>query len=236
MDEAGVREPALRMRRITAPQRLASLKLTLVGMAALAAGVLTSYRRADAEAAWVVAPLALLAVNLLAAIATHPRFRQQPALLGFHLCLLAVIVLAAAGRLMRLDARVEIAEGQAFSAAEVMTVSRGPWHRWRLDRAAFVQGPVSVDYLPGLVRGHTYSRVQVADAAGTPATVIVGDDKPLVVAGYRFYTTPNKGYALLLTWLQPGAEPRTGAIHLPSYPMLDWKQESRWTTPAGEGL
>ena len=56
MDEAGVREPALRTRWITALRRLASLKLTLVGMAALAAGVLTSYGRADTEAAWVIAP------------------------------------------------------------------------------------------------------------------------------------------------------------------------------------
>lgn len=214
---------------------LGSLKLTLPGMALLVVGVLASYRAALTPAWWVAAPLALLAVNLAAAIATNVRFRRQPGLLVFHLCLLAVLLLAAAGRLAYFSGRAQVLVGEAFDAAAVQVQSRGPWHPGeRLDGVSFVQGDFSVAYAPGLTRGETRSEVSLPDRAN--ATAVVGDTRPLKAAGFRFYTTSNKGYAALLTWLGEDGGRSRGAIHFPSYPLKDWNQVNRWRTSAGTEL
>ena len=219
-----------------AVRAFASLKLTLLGMAALAVGALVSYNSADAHLAWLLVPLGLLSGNLLAALLFNPRFRRQGGLMVFHLGLLLVLVFAAWGRLTHLDARLEITEGQQFDATQVMVDSRGPTHPWALDRVVFEQAEVEVDYAPGLRRGHTRSWVRVPAADGGAERVSVGDDSPLTANSYRFYTTSNKGFAVVLTWLGDGGEAVAGAIHLPSYPLLDWKQVNSWLSPAGQEI
>jgi cytochrome c biogenesis protein len=53
-----------------------------------------------------------------------------------------------------------------------------------------------------------------------------------VLAGYRFYTTHNKGFAPLLRWIPKGSEQAvTGDIHLPSYPGNALRQSREWTPP-----
>ncbi len=214
-------------------QRLASLKLTLVGMLLLLAGVLTSYRDPAASIWWLVAPLGLLGVNLLSAVLFSPRFRRQTGLLVFHVCLLGILVLAAVGQLMSLTGRVEITEGQRFEPALVQVVKQGPWHPWqRLDSVQFAQGHFVVDYGAQLVRGRTVSHVDTT--GGAPRhSVEFGDSDPLTLSGYRFYTTSNKGYAAVLSWRGDDGTVQTGAVHLPSYPVQDWNQRQSWTTPAG---
>jgi cytochrome c biogenesis protein len=189
---------------------------------------------AGEDNAWAV-PLALtaLALNLAAAIAVHPRLRRGG--LGvFHACLLALLVTAAVGQLTRFDGHVEVVEGGAFEPQAVTTVRAGPLHAWRLPRDAFVQGPWTVDYAPGVKRAHTRSAVLVAQADGSAQPQVVGDDEPLRIDGYRLYTTHNKGFAPVVTWLPDAGEPATGALHMPSYPLFDWKQEARWEVP-GQG-
>ena len=67
-------------------ERLSSLRLTLAVILVLFAGVCWAYLREDTLGPWpVVAPLGLLALNLLAAIVTRPVFRNQLPLLSFHL-------------------------------------------------------------------------------------------------------------------------------------------------------
>jgi cytochrome c biogenesis protein len=61
----------------------------------------------------------------------------------------------------------------------------------------------------------------------------VGDDVPHMASGFRFYTTHNKGIAVVLTWFPVKGEEITGAIHMPGYPLFDWKQDSRWQPPDG---
>ena len=203
-------------------QRLASLKLTLVGMLLLLAGVLGSYRDPAASIWWLVVPLGLLGVNLLCAIVFNPRFRHQTGLLVFHVCLLGILVLAAVGQLVSLTGRVEITEGQAFAPALVQVVKKGPWHPWkRLDSVSFAQGPIVVDYEAQLVRSRTLSRVQIT-AGSAPRAAEFGDTIPLNVSGYRFYTTSNKGYSAVLTWYGDDGTVQTGTVHLPSYPLQDW--------------
>jgi len=64
-------------------RKLASLRLTLAGMVLLALGAALSYDNPAGTPAWVlVVPLALLAVNLLAAIVSNPRINRRGALLS----------------------------------------------------------------------------------------------------------------------------------------------------------
>lgn len=215
---------------------LASLRLTLVGMVLLAALALASYKSASLASLWLVVPLALLALNLAAAIVSNPRFRRQPALLVFHLCLLTIVVLAGVGLMTRLEARVEIAEGQVFDPAAVEVIGRGPWYRSRLQEVKFVQDRIEIDYAPGLRRGETRSAVRLAQDNGHFRGATLSNNRSLEAAGYRFAPTANKGIAAILTWLDDSGRIATGAIHFPSYPLYEWKQENTWRTPRGESL
>lgn len=210
---------------------LASTRLTLAAFAALFAVLAVQVTAIELPAWPLVGLLALLAVNLAAALAMHPRLRRERALFVFHLALLAVLALAAIGRLTFLDGHVEVLEGAAFDADAVVIDRAGPLHANRLHAVRFVQGPFEVDYAPGVRRSFTRNRV-VAFEDDAPHEKLIGDDVPLVAAGYRFYTTHNKGRAVVLTFISPGRPPLTGALHFPSYPLFDWKQQTEWSPPA----
>lgn len=210
---------------------LASPRLTLAGLVWLGMAVLAQYRLPELPSWQLVLPLALLALNLAAALVARPGLRASSGLFAFHLALIALMLLGGWGRLTHLDGRVEIVEGQAFSSTHPEISQRGPWHRDRLAEIDFVQGAYTVDYRPKLNRAHTLSEVVVLGKQFT-----VGDIEPLILSGYRFYTTYNKGYALLLTWIPDAGRPETGAIHLPSFPLNDWQQKRRWQAPGGPQL
>jgi cytochrome c biogenesis protein ResB len=214
--------------------RLSSLRFTLVGMVLLAIGAALSYNNPASTPVWVlVVPMALLAVNLLAAIITNPRIHRHGSLLVFHLALLGVVVLAAVGFMTRFEAHVEMLEGTAFSKDDVLDKHEGPLHSGHLDNVAFIQGPYTVDYAPGMMRGPTRSHIQVPDGHGGWEWRVVGDDKPLVVDGYRFYTSFNKGFAPILTWIPDHGQPETGSVNMPAYPLFEFKQDNSWTPPGG---
>lgn len=220
---------------IRLPVLLASLRLTAVAMAALFAAVFLSCALALAAKGWIVPPLGLLALNLCAAVMVNRRIRASPGLMVFHLALLAICLLAGAGVLTRMHGRIEVVEGMAFDPSDVQIVERGIWHHGGVPRGAFVQGPVEVDFVSGLLRQRTRSRVAVPLAGGTSESEL-SDTQPLKTAGYRFAPTSNKGYALLLTWRDDTGAEMTGAVHMPSFPALEWKQEQGWRTPAGEDV
>ena len=212
---------------------IASTRLTLAGFAVLAAGTLATPADPRVSLALVVAPLALLGLNLAAAIALRPALRRGG--LGvFHVALLLLLLLAGWGRLTHFDARVEVAEGSAYDPERVEITRSGPWHGQAWREIQFNQGAFEVDYAPGVRRSHTRSHVVVAGQDGGPR--VVGDDTPLKLQGYRFYTTHNKGFAPVLRWEPPGADAIEGVLHLPSYPLFDWKQENAWTAPDGTPL
>lgn len=215
-----------------------SPKLALVGMVLLAIGAGLSYGNPVDVSIWVlVAPLAFMAVTLLCAICGYPRIHRQTGLLIFHIGLLTIVMLAALGRLTFFEARVELLEGNPFNAQDLLGVRQGQWHWGRLSDVEFVQGTYRVEYSSGLVRGRTFNDVAVRKSSGEWETRTVGDDRVLVMDGYRFYTSFNKGYAPLLTW-QPseGATPVSGAVHMPSYPMFAHKQDQIWQPPQGPEL
>jgi len=209
---------------------LGSLRVTLTALALLALGVVTVAQDA-ADASWgVAAPLALLGVNLAAAIATHPAFRVQPALLVFHVALLALVLLVVAGRLTYLRGHVELSEGQVFDA-QLSGVTRGPWHAGALERVRFANLGFRIDYAEGVRRERTRNAVLWVDADGIEQRAEIGDTDPLVLEGYRFYTSFNKGFAPSFVWQPKNGAPLHGTVHLPAYPAHQHGQAIEWMPP-----
>jgi cytochrome c biogenesis protein len=213
-------------------QHLGSLRLTFTGLAWLLLHSVAISLWPDATIPWLVLPLGLLALNLLAAIVISRTFRNQAPLLLFHVGLLVVLVLVAAGIVLRFDGRVEIVEGQAFDPAAISVQSRGWLHQEALSEIEFTQGPVEVQYVTGLRRGTTRSTLEFADGRA----MIVGDREDYTSNGYRFMATFNKGFALLVLWQGDYGKESLGAVNFPSYPEFEWKQRNEWTTPNGESL
>jgi len=217
-------------------RRLASLRLTLAGLVLLGVAAVAAAQRMG-HARWLVAgPLLLLALNLLAALVSSARFRRQPSLFAFHLCLLLLAILLGAGQLTRLTGHVEVSEGQGFDPAGVVIDSRGEWSPGLPAANAFLQGPIQVGYEPGLLRRATSSRVWISgDGADFPVDVV--DGTPLVVDGYRFYVTHNKGFAAVVSWgVAATDEVLHGAVHFPSYPGQAQGQVLQWRTPQGTSV
>ena len=67
----------------------------MAGLAALIVNCVAISQWPEASLPWVVLPLSVLAANLFAALIVRHAFRQQAALLLFHVGLLAVLVLVA---------------------------------------------------------------------------------------------------------------------------------------------
>ncbi len=210
---------------------LASLKFTLAIIIALALGVVATYTSA-VQAVWgLVGPLLAFALNLVAAVATNPIFRRQTPLLMFHLALIAIVLLVAIGRLTYLKGQLELAEGEVFDG-QLTRAERGPWHPTHLDALRFSNEGFTVAYAKGIRRGETHNQVVWTDSDGNSRREIIGDQVPLDLSGYRFYTSHNKGFAPTFIWYpDTGAPPIMGTVHLPSYPIHEYKQALEWTPP-----
>lgn len=209
---------------------LGSLRLTLAGFLFLGVGILIAYFNESHTSPWLTAALVLMAGNLLAAILTRPYFRRQKPLLFFHLALLVLIVLVAVGRLSYFSGQVEVLSGTEFDG-QLRVVEEGPWHIRGYDKLRFTNEGFTITYGQGLYRLPTKNPVSWTDADGQPQRKVIGDDVPLVLDGYRFYTTPNKGFAMVFDWLQPGQPPIRGAVMLPSYPARALEQANEWHLP-----
>lgn len=211
---------------------IGSLRTTLVGLALLAAVVATGLVGAPVSALALAVAIGLLSVNLLASMVLHPAFRRQLPLLVAHLALLALVVLVALGRLTALDGRFELTQGLAFDG--LIEAKAGPLHRDRLSRLDFRHEGFTIDYAPGRKRGVTRNPVVWTDGDGRVQRAVIGDHRPLVLEGYRIYTSSNKGFAPLLTWIPAGGEAVSGAVHLPSFPVHELQQSREWTLPGGQ--
>lgn len=210
--------------------RLASLRLTLALLGVLGAAILAAYFGGLRYSPAIAAGLSALAVNLLANLVVTPRLRQQGPLLLFHLALLAIILLVALGRMVYLRGQVEVLDGEEF-AGQLLRHDAGPWHPWRLDEVRFVNHGFRIAYAPGLLRQQTRNRVSWLNARGQEESAEIGDDTPLVLSGYRFYTTWNKGFALVFAWQPRRGPPVLGSVNLPGYPANALKQAQEWRLP-----
>lgn len=216
-------------------QAIASLRLTLAILLLLGLGTVAALTETVPPTWALSVPLTLCALNLGAAITTNAAFRRQMPLLIFHLALLAVIVLVALGRMTYLKGHVEVSEGEVFSG-ELTESESGPWHVSRLDRVRFANLGFDIEYQPGIKRAGTRNRVVWVDAAGIERQGMIGDTVPLVLHGYRFYTSFNKGFAPKFLWQPASGAAHRGTIHLPAYPLHEYRQALEWTPPGSDQL
>jgi cytochrome c biogenesis protein len=216
---------------MNALRALASLKLTLVALILLGAGIVYAYLGEERGNLALVLPLVLLSLNLIAAVATNPAFRKWNALLVFHLALIMLVLLAALGRLTYLKGTVELATGEEFGGRLIET-DTGTWHPWKgLEKVRFINEGFTINYAPEIQRERTRNKVRYLDGDGSEHTAEIGDQTPLVLAGYRFYTSPNKGFAPTFVWHPVDGEPVLGTVHLPSYPIHEYNQAREWQLP-----
>ena len=207
---------------------LASPRLTLVAIVLLGVGawIVAEHPDESAFSVELILPLTLLSLNLIAAVMTNRVFRRQPALLLFHLALLSLVLLSLASRLTYLEGTAELAVGQSFQG--LVERKQGILHRGRLDDVEFLNQGFSVNYRPQLRRDKTINRVVWRDDLGFERRSEIGDQAPLVLHGYRFYTTSNKGFSALFRWEPLQGGPQLGSVNFPSYPLYAKRQKSTW--------
>ncbi len=210
----------------------ASTRFTLAALGALAFGVSWFAAFDGASRAWVVLPLAALSVNLLAALATNRAFRSDLPLLVFHLALLALVAFAAVGQLSSLKGRIELAQGEVFDG-NLVDVRSGPLHAGELRSVRFINDGFSIRYAPGIKRAETRNPVRVFQGDGAVTNLVIGDNEPLRVDGYRFYTSFNKGFSLVFRWYPRGGAAERGTVNLPAYPLHEHRQALEWRLPGG---
>lgn len=208
----------------------ASVRVTLVLLGVTAVVAVAGDGAPWPVGIWIALPIGALVINLIAALITNATIRAKPALFAFHFALASLALLVGLDRLMALSGHVEVTEGAAFEA-RLADVEAGPLHTWRLNQVGFVQGPFDIGYAPGMKRRQTYSRVAIEDGKGGWRETVVGDDRPLVAHGYRFYTSFNKGFAPVVSFRDTNGLAHTGAVHLPSYPLNDFQQGNDWNLP-----
>ncbi|MBF0309648.1 MAG: hypothetical protein HQL56_08990 [Magnetococcales bacterium] len=213
-------------------QRLASLKLTL-GLLLWFLATLPFIPRESLSATLVLGVgTGLFAVNFAAFLAHSVYFRSRPGLLLFHAALGLFALLLGLGRLTWMEGSVEVATGESFEG-ELLTSEKGPLHDGGLERVRFVNEGFTIRYAPGLKRGPTRNTVSWRDERGREFRQEIGDDVPLILRHYRFYTTSNKGFAPVFRWQPLRGEVVRAALHLPSYPLFD-RQINSWTLPGDD--
>ncbi len=217
-------------------RRLGGLRLTALLLLLLLASIWWLYVEQGRDvvggyAHWFTGSvLAGLVVNLVAAISSNGRFRRQPPLLMFHLSLVVLVCLVGIGHLTRLKATVEVSSGAWFEG-DIEIKEVGLLHGWAISELRFQNRDFRIHYNPGPSRGNTYNHLRWLDDAGTAHDVVIGDQLPLRIAGYRFYTSFNKGFAPQFAWRANTGEMTLGDVHLPSYPGNSTRQAIEWTVP-----
>lgn len=211
--------------------QLGSPRLTLVLLAVVAVAIVAHVQLDRGASGPLAAAFALAAANLAAALATHARLRADLALFVFHLALLALLGLAAFGRLASLTGTLELAQGEVFDG-QLLTREAGPLHRDGLAKLRFVNDGFTIEYAEGWRRGRTTNDVRVFGQDGRVSAHRIGDIDALVLDGYRFYTTSNKGFAVVMRWVPRNGRPaERGTVHLPSYPLNEHRQAQSWSIP-----
>lgn len=177
-----------------------------------AASLATAYQLAK-PTVMMVAPFALLLVNLGAAIIVHRRFRADLPLLLFHLALLALVALIAAARLTYMTGTVALTSGTAFDG-QFITDERGPLHWGQPQELRFANDGFVEDQSARYRLHAIYNRVRWRDDAGQWHPAEIGDDSPLLLKGYKIYPSSHRGFAPLLRWQGAGGVDEFGSVQL----------------------
>lgn len=210
-------------------KEIAAPRWTVVFFLLMAAGALWVAEGGGDPTVAMLPPLSLLVLNLLAAIISAPRFRADLPLLTFHLALLAFVVLLVAARLTYLDATATLTEGETFTG-KVNRESRGPLHRTALADLRFRND--------GLTAAHddrerrTHNEVRWWDESGGSHAAVIGQDRPLVLDGYRIYPT-RRGFAPKFLWQPADGGMEFGTVHLDYVDSGGFASSAAWQLPAG---
>ena len=210
----------------------ASNRSTLVLLVVLALSITVYYQVSLSQRIWIIAlPTGLLILNFLLALATRGILKNNWPLMVFHFAMIALVLLAFAGRMSFFKATLELAENEEFSG-QLENIQQGPWHRYGLSESRFTNLGFQIRYHRGIKRDKTLNRVLLTTANGQRQSLEIGDHVPLIIGHYRFYTSHNKGYAPVFEW-QPFAttESIVGSIHLPAYPTHEYGQALQWQIP-----
>lgn len=194
------------------------------------AGALTSiYFPEWVTTAWIP-PLGVFSLSLLAAVATNPRFRRDWSLLGLHLGLLALVALVAVSRLTYFDGAVTLTRGEEFDG-RLLVDRRGPLHRGGVERLRFANEGFVEEYIPGQRWKTTQARLRWRDEQARERVAVIDNDRPLLLDGYRIYSTFNRGYAPVIAWAPHGGSEEIGAVQL--RPGEGFSLGAEWQLPAG---
>ncbi|WP_156822026.1 cytochrome c biogenesis protein ResB [Azoarcus sp. KH32C] len=176
-------------------------------------------------------PFSLLTANLLAAIVTNRRFRADLPLLVFHLALLALVVTLVVARLTYFEGQATVTGGTAFDG-KLISETSGALHSRRLDDLRFTNLGFTENYPE---RGHyhaTYNRVRWR-ADGATHTADIGDDIPLILAGYRIYTTRHRGFSPVFRWQKTDGTDELGTVQLRDSNNGAFAGANEWQLPDG---
>lgn len=198
-----------------------------------AAGALAAAYGVTDATRLMLPPLALLSVNLVAAIATRPAFRRDAPLLLFHVALLALIALFALGRLTYLDASVALSSGTDFEG-ELVSDERGPLHNDRLGELRFANEGFTENYPRRGRYVATYNRISWWDEQGASHLAEIGDDHPLLLAGYRIYSTRQRGFSPVFHWHGSDGEEDLGTVQLSDVRGGQYAPANEWIIPNGQ--
>ncbi len=211
---------------------LASPRLTVAFFLLMAAGALwVAQGGANATLATVL-PLGLLVLNLAAAIVSNPRFRADLPLLLFHLALLALVALLALARLIYFDGATILTAGTAFEG-NLVKDSRGPLHGDGVGSLRFANEGFTENFPERGKYRSTYNRVRWWDGAGQSHLAEIGDDRPLILDGYRIYATGRRGFSPLFHWQPAAGEAGHGTVQLPDSGTEGLGPATSWPLPSG---
>ncbi|WP_332672021.1 cytochrome c biogenesis protein ResB [Aromatoleum sp.] len=211
---------------------LASPRWTVAIFVLLALGAL-----AVAEAGWdptavMLPPFTLLGVNLAASVATNARFRRDLPLLVFHLALVALVALFTVARLTYFEGMTALTADTEFDNT-FLTQSRGPLHPDRLSALRFSNEGFTEKFPERGDYHATYNAVRWWDEAGNSQVAEIGDDTPLVLDGYRIYTTARRGFSPVFRWEPTEGEVEYGTVQLQEIDGGGYAPASAWALPGG---
>ena len=211
-------------------KQLARPQLTIAAFIAVAIGAWAVSRGFGAATLMMTPPLVVLLLNLSASLLTHVRFRRDMPLLVFHLSLIALILLLGLARMNYLDGQLVLTRNVPYSG-QMVSSEQGPWYRPSSSIKFVHEGFVDIYPADG-DEYQTFNRVRWWDEQGISHVGEIGDDRPLLLDGYRLYAS-RRGYAPRMIWDSVRGNSHFIDIQLGSIERDGWYEGSRWVLDDG---
>lgn len=211
---------------------LASTKLSAIFFVVMAAAALWARAPERNTTLAMLVPFSLLTLNLLAAILANRRFRADLPLLVFHLALLALIFALVAARLTYFEGQATVTAGTTFDG-NLVGEEHGPLHDRTIAELRFTNLGFTENY-PERGRYHaTYNRVRWQGTDGRTHVAEIGDDIPLIIDGYRIYTSRYRGFSPVFRWQAADGSEDWGTVQLRESNNGAFAGANEWTLPDG---